>query len=451
MAERFLAAAGMGGVGAALRAERLAAEREAGRLRSYLLELERCECDRKLAPAVQGTGGIVPEPHVMGVEHSGIGKISTGIAELECQTRVHRDRPPVAGEPHSCSFGPSSRGRNANMDRPRNQWASTWPGPLGKRQSRARGLGCRGHRYTAAVHDCGATKAGMAEEQIVEQRAGARLVEPDASQYPDSDGLPMAENDEHCRAILSIRGPLEVRFHGSSDTYVTGDLLLYYKEGERKSVAPDVMVVRGVPTGPRRTYLLWEEGKPPDFVAEVSSPSSRSYDRTSKRALYAKLGVREYFLFDPVYEEPGHDGALQGYRLWGSESVEMGPGGGAELRSEVLGLSLRPEGKRVRLRDLATGQDLLWFEETENARRAAEDALRALERQRDEEAVAWRAPERQRDEEAVARRAAEDALRALERQRDEEAVARRAAEARVAELEALLRASNTPSSKGTRR
>ena len=247
----------------------------------------------------------------------------------------------------------------------------------------------------------------MAEEWIVEQRAGARLVESDVSQYPDSDGLPMAENDEHCRAILSIRGPLEVRFHGSADTYVTGDLLLYYKEGERKSVAPDVMVVRGVPTGPRRTYLLWEEGKPPDFVAEVSSPSSRSYDRTSKRALYAKLGVREYFLFDPVYEEPGHDGALQGYRLWGSESVEMGPGGGAELRSEVLGLSLRPEGKRVRLRDLATGQDLLWFEESENALRAAEDALRALERQRDEEVGA-----------------------------------RRAAEARVAELEALLRASN---------
>ena len=250
----------------------------------------------------------------------------------------------------------------------------------------------------------------MAEEWIVEQRAGARLVESDASQYPDSDGLPMAENDEHCRAILSIRGPLEVRFQGSSDTYVTGDLLLDYEEdGERKSVVPDVMVVRGVPTGPRRTYLLWEEGKPPDFVAEVSSPSSRSYDRTSKRALYAKLGVREYFLFDPVYEEPGHDGALQGYRLRGSESVEMGPGGGAELRSEVLGLSLRPEGKRVRLRDLVTGQDLLWFEETENARRAAE------------------------------------------RQRDEAAGARRAAEARVAELEALLRASNTPSSKGTRR
>jgi Uma2 family endonuclease len=292
----------------------------------------------------------------------------------------------------------------------------------------------------------------MVEERIVEQRAGARLVEPDVSQYPDSDGLPMAENDEHCRAILSIRGPLEVRFQGSPSTYITGDLLLYYEEdGVRKSVAPDVMVVRGVSTGPRRTYVLRAEGKPPDFVAEVSSPSSRRHDRTSKRALYAKLGVREYFLFDPVYEEPGHDGALQGYRLWGSESVEMGPGGGAELRSEVLGLSLRPEGKRVRLRDLATGQDLLWFEETENARRAAErqrneeaGARRAAERQRDEAAGARRAAERQRDEAAGARRAAE-------RQRDEAAGARRAAEARVAELEALLRASNTPSSKGTRR
>ena len=158
----------------------------------------------------------------------------------------------------------------------------------------------------------------------------------------------MAENDEHCRAILSIRAPPQVRFRDSAD------LPLYYERGNlRKCVA----------AGPPRTYLLWEEGRPPDFVVEVSSPDSRNADRTEKRELYARLGVREYFLFDPVCEDGEHDGRLQGYRLWDRGSVEMGQGGaagsGAELESEVLWLSLRSEGKRVRLRDLRIGEDLL--------------------------------------------------------------------------------------------
>ncbi len=248
----------------------------------------------------------------------------------------------------------------------------------------------------------------MAEERIAEQRARARLGEPGPMLYPDSDGLPMAENDEHRRAILSILSTLELRFQGSADTYVTGDLLLYYEEGNpRKCVAPDTMVVLGVPAGRRRTYLLWEEGKPPDFVAEVSSPGSRKRDRTVKRELYAALGVREYLVFDPVYEDGEHDGQLQAYRRWGSGLVEVEPGDGAEVRSEVLGLGLRAEDKRVRMRDLRTGLDLLFSDEEAGARRAAEIS------------------------------------------RDEEAGARRAAEARVAELEALLSELRPPVPPGT--
>ena len=253
----------------------------------------------------------------------------------------------------------------------------------------------------------------MADERIVEQRSAASLGGPEPLHYPDSDGQPMAENDEHYRAIQSIRAPLEVRFRDSEDTYVSGDLLLYYERGNpRRCVAPDVLVTVGVSRGLKRTYLLWEEGKPPDFVAEVSSPRSRTDDRTKKRELYARLGVREYFLFDPVYEDDEHSGRLQGFRLWGDGSVEMGPGGaegsGQELRSEVLGISLRPEHKRVRLRDIATGKDLLFFEETEDARLEAEQA------------------------------------------RYDEVEARRIAEARVAELEALLGIRSAPSGEKAR-
>ncbi len=296
----------------------------------------------------------------------------------------------------------------------------------------------------------------MRDGQFVEQRAAVVLDDLDASYYPDSDGQPMAVNDEHYQAIQSIRQPLEMRYRDSPDTYITGDLLMYYVPGDRsRCVAPDVMVVHGVARGPRKTYLVWREGRPPDFVAEVSSPGSRKQDRTKKRELYASLGIREYFLFDPVYEDSEQEGRLQGYRLWGGGSVEVGPGGELgsrkELRSEVLGVSLRPEGKRVRLRDLATGVDLLNVDETEKARRAesarrrtAEEAKRAAEEAKRVEAARRRRAEEAKRAEAARRRAAEQ-------ERDQQAAACRAAEARVAELQALLETASARDSKKTPR
>ena len=38
----------------------------------------------------------------------------------------------------------------------------------------------------------------------------------------------------------------------------------------------------------------------PDFVAEVLSPSTSSYDHIKKKALYERHGVKEYWLIDPV-------------------------------------------------------------------------------------------------------------------------------------------------------
>ena len=38
---------------------------------------------------------------------------------------------------------------------------------------------------------------------------------------------------------------------------------------------------------------------PPDLVVEVLSPSTQERDRTAKRTIYARYGVREYWLIDP--------------------------------------------------------------------------------------------------------------------------------------------------------
>jgi Uma2 family endonuclease len=61
-------------------------------------------------------------------------------------------------------------------------------------------------------------------------------------------------------------------------------------------VQPDVLVV--LPNGNARVELRGIEG-PPDLVIEVVRPSNRGRDLLTKRSLYARAGVREYWLVDP--------------------------------------------------------------------------------------------------------------------------------------------------------
>ena len=226
--------------------------------------------------------------------------------------------------------------------------------------------------------------------------------------YPSSDGKPMAENDAQRDAIMYGISAVARHFKDRRDVYVSGDLLLYYEEGNpRVSIAPDIFVVFGVEKRRRLNYKLWEEGRAPAFVLEVASPSTWREDIGRKRSVYARLGVREYWQYDPLGEHlPAR---LQGERLTRSGYVRQPAAtaldGTLTLRSETLGLELRAApGREMRFRDPATGNDLRSYDE-EAGERLVEAAARAA---------------------AETRAAAAEARVAT-------------AEARVAELEALLR------------
>ena len=183
--------------------------------------------------------------------------------------------------------------------------------------------------------------------------------------YPSSDGKPLAENDWQLEAILSAVDILRAHFEERPDVYVSGDLLVYYEEGNpRKAVAPDVFVVLGAPKHNRMIYKLWEEPKAPDFVLEVASRNTWREDLGPKRSIYAALGVTEYWLFDPKdeYFDPPLQGLLLSDGTYRPLSARV-EAGRRTLSSAVLGLDLQVEDGKLRFRDQTTGEPLLTYPE----------------------------------------------------------------------------------------
>jgi Uma2 family endonuclease len=238
------------------------------------------------------------------------------------------------------------------------------------------------------------------------------LAEPTVEiEYPESDGEPMGESDLHIHWMIRIRDILKHRYRDARD-YVAADLLIYYAEGApRKFVSPDVFVVKDCDPGFRRVFKVWEEGRAPDVVIEVTSKSTRREDEVIKPQKYITMGVKEYFLYDPTsdYLNP----PLQGFHLQAQDFEPLDWNKHGRLECRELDISLELDDGELVFRDLRTGAVLLTqYEEADALRCAAETARDAVEAARAKAAA-------ERDAETAARKKVEaerDALRAeLER------------------------------------
>ncbi|HBI44207.1 MAG TPA: Uma2 family endonuclease [Planctomycetales bacterium] len=201
--------------------------------------------------------------------------------------------------------------------------------------------------------------------------------------YPTSDGKPMAETDWHRDLMNALIQTLVAYYAAEPMVYVSGNLLVFYKPGNRRRhLSPDVFVVKGVGKHQRPNYLIWEEGKGPEVVIELTSQSTREEDVEDKYELYQDtLRVPEYFLFDPLgdYLQP----ALQGHRLRRGRYEPIIPVKG-RLPSKVLGLHLEGHDRELRLYDPTTKQWLLTPQEA--VANAQETVANATEAQRQAEA-----------------------------------------------------------------
>lgn len=123
--------------------------------------------------------------------------------------------------------------------------------------------------------------------------------------YPDSDGMPMADNTKQFNWIVLIKEGLEAMYANDPNVFVAGDLLWYPVEGNPKiRKAPDVLVAFGRPKGDRGSYKQWEEGNiPPQVVFEINSPSNTPAEMSRKLVFYQNYGVQEYYFYDPDTNE----------------------------------------------------------------------------------------------------------------------------------------------------
>ena len=203
-----------------------------------------------------------------------------------------------------------------------------------------------------------------------------------AVDYPSSDGKPVAESDFQLTVLTYAREALRIHFRAHEDVYVAANLLIYYREGDVDvRVAPDVFVVVGASSHERSSYLLWQEPKAPDWVLEITSRSTRGEDQGRKRELYRRLGVAEYWQYDPTgdYLSP----PLQGLELVAGEYDELPSGergdGTQAMVSAVLGLELRVSERGLRFHDPETDRDLPTHAEISAAQRQAETRIAELE------------------------------------------------------------------------
>jgi Uma2 family endonuclease len=163
-----------------------------------------------------------------------------------------------------------------------------------------------------------------------------------------SDGEPM-DNFLHVlqmQLLFELTDQLMAE-RGRKDYFFGGDMFVYHSVEQARHVArggsyfrgPDFFLVDGVPPRPleeRNAWVSWkEEGRLPDLIVELLSPSTEKIDRTDKKVIYARdFRTSEYYLYKM------ETGELEGNRLEGGVYRPMARTAQGRFQSRVFGLEL---------------------------------------------------------------------------------------------------------------
>ncbi len=153
-----------------------------------------------------------------------------------------------------------------------------------------------------------------------------------------SDGNKM-ETYRHKLQMDLLIDTLQPYLRSRSDGFVSGDMFVYYSLKQVKNQdfkGPDFFAVLGVPKGERLSWVCWEEGKSPDVVIELLSPSTARLDKTVKKDIYQDaMKVPEYYWYNPFNSED-----FKGFQMQNGLYQELQPDAQGNLPCHGLGLQL---------------------------------------------------------------------------------------------------------------
>ena len=186
----------------------------------------------------------------------------------------------------------------------------------------------------------------------------------------------MGETDFQHLQISILEQMLRLFLLNKKDVYLASDLIVYHEEGNpNRRFAPDLMICFGVENKKRRTYKIWEEKVVPQVVIEIVSKETWQKDVTTKRRLYERLGVAEYYIVDPEYKHL--PSSMFAYRLEFGELVRQAIND-KRIFSPLLGLELVDTGADFRLFNPETQEFLPTSEDLQNKVKQLEAELARL-------------------------------------------------------------------------
>jgi len=279
------------------------------------------------------------------------------------------------------------------------------------------------HRHHTR-HGWVVASGGISCQQTGQSKKGtqtmARQIEDEIEYYYDSHSTEedlMGETSFHFDLVQYLVAVLSWLFDGQPCA-IHGNLNIYQTTNVNEyPLAPDIVVFKGMMHRPLRSWTIGRSGPAPQVVFEIASEETWAKDLSEKPIKYARMGVQEYFAYDP--NEPAlprsKSRRLFGWQLDPQRGImrPLTPGAGGELWSEQLQSWLVSDGAYLRLYD-RDGQLRLTGQEAE-ARRAQIEAARADAEARQKEIEQQRADAEalRADTEAERRKSLEEKLRSL--------------------------------------
>jgi Uma2 family endonuclease len=162
-----------------------------------------------------------------------------------------------------------------------------------------------------------------------------------ALDLPTEDGEPLESNWHRAEINLLIES-IRTYWSDRTDYYMGGNMFVYYSDEQARTRdyrGPDFFVVLNVDGAPMRgAWVVWlEDGRYPNVIVELLSPSTAEGDRTVKKALYEQtFCTSDYFIYDPDSR------GFQGWHLVDGRYVELQFNEENRLWCEQLGLWVGP-------------------------------------------------------------------------------------------------------------